>query len=261
MSNNSSYPIVFSLYTESKQEWNSLRCIVEFIKTVFDELGIYFGEDELHIINIPEEAAPQYINRKKLKSDFDVVMLNCAGEGYWSQIMYQVSHELTHAVIHRYNPNDRLMVKWIEESICELVSWYCLSALSSRWRECELSRENETYFRSVERYLQDILNLEGTSKLSHCASYGELMEMNRTSEEQREDRQNEVREMYVSLNAKYIKGLIHYRDFVDPENHLVDSSRYMKMYLDNPLVSMICFWQDHAAKGIELSKIESEDAG
>lgn len=260
MNNNSSYQI-FSLHSESKQEWGSLRYIVEFIKKVFEELGIYFGEDELRIFNDPEASAPQFLNRKKLKSTFDIVELNCPGEAYWCQIMYQVSHELTHALIYRYNPNDGLKVQWIEESICELVSWYFLSVLSYRWKECELSKQNEMYYKQVEEYLKNVLNREGTSKLSHCASYRELMEINRTSEERREDRRNEVREMYVSLNAKYIKGLIHYRDFVDPENHLMDSSRYIKMYPDNPLVSMICFWQDHASKGIELRKIESEDAG
>ena len=105
------------------------------------------------------------------------------------------------------------------------------------------------------------MNREGTSKLSRCLSYMELMEVNRTSEANRGDRKNEVREMYLCLKEKYIKGLIHYRDFVDSEKHLVDSIKYMEMYPDNPLVSMICFWQDHAVSGIELNRIASVDAG
>lgn len=53
---------------------------------------------------------------------------------YWSQYVYQFSHELCHILTHfdRYKIHRH---KWFEESLCELASLHVLRSLATVWKE------------------------------------------------------------------------------------------------------------------------------
>lgn len=57
-----------------------------------------------------------------------------AKDTYWSQYVYQFSHELCHILTHfdRYKKHKH---KWFEESLCELASLHVLRSLAKVWKE------------------------------------------------------------------------------------------------------------------------------
>lgn len=73
----------------------------------------------------------------------------------WSQIAYQFAHELCHYVI----PNDvTTTLAWLEESICELSSYYFLPKISKYWKRLGvqlLTDKNELYYPCFTTYVED----------------------------------------------------------------------------------------------------------
>ncbi len=57
-----------------------------------------------------------------------------ARDRYWSQYIYQFSHELCHVMIH-YDRYKRHKHNWFEESLCELASLFVLHRLAAVWAE------------------------------------------------------------------------------------------------------------------------------
>ncbi len=50
---------------------------------------------------------------------------------YWGQYVYQFAHELCHCISN--HKNEHRYFKWLEESMCELASWYVLDELAVSW--------------------------------------------------------------------------------------------------------------------------------
>ena len=57
-----------------------------------------------------------------------------ATDTYWSQYVYQFSHELCHILTH-FDSYKKHKHKWFEESLCELASLHVLRSLAKVWKE------------------------------------------------------------------------------------------------------------------------------
>lgn len=94
----------------------------------------------------------------------------------WAQVAYQLAHELCHlAIKHDVAPN----LHWLEESICELASYYFLPRLSKHWRRAKvkykIAKTQKPYYPEFEKYVDndkkkatqfDISNLASTTPSS-----------------------------------------------------------------------------------------------
>lgn len=74
----------------------------------------------------------------------------------WNQLAYQLAHEMCHRVI----PNEVTKnLRWLEESICELSSYYFLPQLSKYWRRKNVnlvySKTNKPYYPAFEEYVKN----------------------------------------------------------------------------------------------------------
>ena len=86
-------------------------------------------------------------------------ILLSTGDTYWSQYVFQFSHELCHVLtgFERYREHRH---KWFEESLCELASLYVLHRLADDWkrqpppavyRAAEFAPHHRTYARDREQ--------------------------------------------------------------------------------------------------------------
>ena len=82
-----------------------------------------------------------------------------ARETYWSQYVYQFSHELCHILTHCDSYKNHKH-KWFEESLCELASLHVLRSLAKVWKEdppsdifeaSAFARNHQAYAAKVER--------------------------------------------------------------------------------------------------------------
>lgn len=82
------------------------------------------------------------------------IYLSTAGNSYWAQNAYQLSHELCHHFIKKKTPiGDN---SWFEESICELASIYFLSKMASKWSNSTNIRKS-SYSSSITEYFSELL--------------------------------------------------------------------------------------------------------
>ena len=82
-----------------------------------------------------------------------------ATDTYWSQYVYQFSHELCHILTH-FDSYKKHKHKWFEESLCELASLHVLRSLAKVWKEdppssvygaSAFARHHQSYAENVER--------------------------------------------------------------------------------------------------------------
>ena len=114
------------------------------------------------------EAAPEaavHVSRWNRDDPFTVyekrpyqVFLS-ATDTYWSQYVYQFSHELCHILTH-FDSYKKHKHKWFEESLCELASLHVLRSLAEDWKvdppsevfeASAFARNHQSYAEKVEK--------------------------------------------------------------------------------------------------------------
>lgn len=101
--------------------------------------------------------------------DSGLIILS-ANPDLWIQLAYQLAHEMCHRIIsHDVVQN----LRWLEESICELSSYYFLPQLSKYWRRKKIMNKNtvnnKPYYPEFEKYAKNdqkkavVLNLSSFS--------------------------------------------------------------------------------------------------
>ena len=106
----------------------SLSAILGVLESVFRELSMVTGKlpsDRLEVGRWTRDYPMTVQGRRPYK-----VYLT-ARDTYWSQYVYQFSHELCHVLIRfdRFNHKH----KWFEEALCEAASLFVLHRLVSAW--------------------------------------------------------------------------------------------------------------------------------
>lgn len=224
----------------STEEILDLTILKEMILDHFEELGLDF-DYKRKVIYKNKEDKP-FFCVKQNKPSF--INLHVKSMFYWSQVIFQLSHEMTHCFIECHNPKV-MTVSWIEETICEAMSLYFLNFYSKNWKKCELEIFNANYNKYIEDYLDDNLEDEGTDRLENCSSLKELKDIEKTSTTQREDRNNEMKKLFTYIKKENIEGLINYRDYIIEDSILLDTKKYRSKYPDNKAVEYICSLQDN----------------
>lgn len=217
---------------------NYLELINKDILTFFHELGIK-GDDKPLVIagGMP---VPRFCAAEKNNISFNMVHLTMKAFSYWCQVIFQLSHELTHYFIYCHCKEDGHEADWIEETICEAMSLYLLSWYRDNWKKLSLYKYNTTYDKSVGEYLENELRKEGNDRLSWCGSYQELLEIDRTSQDHREERRTERNKLFVLIHERDIMGLIFYRDYIIPNSKILDCDRYLQDFPFNLPVKYLC---------------------
>ena len=102
------------------------------------------------------------------------------GDTYWSQYVFQFSHELCHVLtgFERYREHRH---KWFEESLCELASLFVLHRLADDWklqppaavyRAAEFAPNHQTY--ALSREQRHLASVGGDLPTWFAANIGEL---------------------------------------------------------------------------------------
>lgn len=81
----------------------------------------------------------------------DVILLS-AHDRYWSNYAYQFAHELCHFQIPSNVPRQ---LRWFEESLCELASYYFLPRISALWKTDPPYPNWITYAEAFTTYVQN----------------------------------------------------------------------------------------------------------
>ena len=161
------------------------------------------------------------------------IRLSVKGTEYWSNVIYQLSHELCHYALRQSNckSDKEDCLKWFEETMCEALSLYVLDLFIDTWDDCLLSRINKTYCDSIKKYLEDICDNEITYGLAKCKTLDDLNVINDNSEEDRIDRRNE-RNIIYNLFRKNPNEIFHIKDYQKyRENNglLIDFNKWIEV--------------------------------
>lgn len=251
--------------TLTSQETKEATAIIDFISEGFESIGIGIGHADLQVIKYPGRGYPQFCS-KLLNAELsaDLIYLDMDSFAYpnWCQFVYQFSHEFTHCVIHRCNNRNNQLVSWIEETICEAMALILLKRFSEDWSKCSLSNSCPKYKTNFLCYLSNCLSEKGNYRLDHCNGFKELQEINVTSEDQREDRREEMHQLYRLIqSADDIRGLCHYRDFLVPQTILLNTQRYQKAYLSSQPIHYLCRLQENALmRDVPASKFSEKSS-
>lgn len=233
-----------------------------YLSLICKEIIAYFQNLQIRMDEMPIDIkggmpcsrfCPAEINNL----EFHQVHLTMTKYSCWCQIIFQLSHELTHYFIYCHCKDERQKASWIEETICEAISLYFLAWYGKNWEKTLLYRYNTGYGISVNEYLENEIKNKGTRRLTLCQSYQELMEIDRTSQERREDRQAERNELFNLIHARDIFGLISYRDYIIQDKKILDCNRYLEDYTYNFPVRYLC---DLQKKILSEDKLKSQEA-
>ena len=147
-------------------------------------MGIAFPNERFQIRKYSDKSiAPMFcLAKDNPPSQVNFIVISMENLGFWCQAIFQMGHEMTHA----------RSTAWIEETICEAMALFCLNVFACNWERIQLAEINPDYASQIEKYLRNELSKNGNNKLSLCCSYEELKQINTTSQEQREQRKNEM---------------------------------------------------------------------
>jgi hypothetical protein len=181
---------------------------------------------------------------------FEMIHLSIQDYRYLGQLVYQLSHEMTHCLIYCNNKNENQKALWIEESICEMMSYVLLEHIKETWSEISLTinmedKDKQFWNSEWSKYINDAYIHEGTpnNRLSN-ASKDELDVINATSQIERVDRWGEVIEMLKRYDQESLEGLIKYKDYVIPGTIYLDTPRYRTAFPGNSVIEYLCDLQD-----------------
>lgn len=245
----------------NKEEIEAAVAIIEVINRWFQNIGLGIGSADLQVIKWPSLGYPLF-SPHSLNPGFPCDQIYISMDQYtrWDQFIFQASHEFTHCVIHRLNTREEQKVSWIEETICEAISLVFLNTFANNWSKCTLSKNDPSYRAFIQDYLGKQLKNHGNHRLENCHGIEELHEINRTSEDQREDRREERNRLFRLIRSSMdIQALAHYRDFVVPGTILLDIQRYQGEYLSSRPVQYLCSLQENALRRDAVTAKVSEE--
>lgn len=120
----------FKAIVTSKNEYQEIsQFTVDILKNVLEMYSNYFGnltEKELKIVFDRGMANPMCLSNE------NIIFLTCEPQK-GNQLVYQFAHELCHFCICDGRLDTPFL--WLEESICEMASYYFLLKIGDIWKE------------------------------------------------------------------------------------------------------------------------------
>lgn len=233
-----------SIFTD--EEKDIAYIIVTTIEQMYLQLGIKFPNVKIQIRKYPADSATPMFCLAKNNPPAKVDFINIAIDsfGYWCQAIFQLGHEMTHAAVHYNSPRNTKSTPWIEETISESMSLFFLNSFADNWNTIKRFKNAPQYSADVRTYLCNALSKNGSGKLSMCRGYNELKQIDADSQTYREQRENEMHELYKLLNADNVRGLLLYRWYLQSDPLLLNTAKYRKAFPYNAAVSYLCDLQD-----------------
>lgn len=237
------YSTYFSVVENTALFTPYLEVIKDIIVDYFEKLGLFYDYENRQVVCEPQFPSPIFCRANENEGmNYDTIYITCDCS-YWCQVVFQLSHELTHCFIHCTNKDRSKQIDWVEETICEAISLYFLKYFADEWVLLPLYELNHDFAESFRDYLKNELNNLYSKKLTLCQSIQELKQLNATSQEERENRRYERNQLFKLLTKENIPTLIEYRNFA-VDNLLLDTVKYRQAYADNSAVSYLCYLQD-----------------
>ena len=188
------------------------------------------ASENCNVIRTDHEKAPILVNNR---SPIEI-WIN-ADDDRWSQIIYQLSHEMCHYAMRHDKTDKNYVLKWFEETICEAFSLYSLNYYSEHWMECCLGIVNPGYADSIRKYVAGIVSEKApisddpVHSLSECRTVKDLVFVEANSWNKRYLRFNERNHLYdlFKSHPDQIRLLLNYEKYVDKESMTIDFYRWI----------------------------------
>nr|WP_314783128.1 hypothetical protein [uncultured Porphyromonas sp.] len=118
------YPDQFNLKDETL-----LLGAFDFIAQTLSQ-GCPMRDETIHIIAKDDSPMCARIN-----DDNCIIFLHCPSDASGLQYAYQFAHEFCHWLIGGSLSGELCGLFWLEETVCELASFHCLSVLRDKWTQ------------------------------------------------------------------------------------------------------------------------------
>ncbi len=223
-----------SIWTiKEEQYYENTYDILNFL---LEEYSRIFGTDIMY-----KEPCLIYNDKNAHCPRFNIspmyIRLHQQSFNFWSQTIYQLSHELCHYAMHQAKKDKYVWLSWFEEIVCEAMSLYALEYATYYWYKCRLSTINREFYKSNAEYLGIILAEPSTNGFEKCNTISKLREyeQNRYSESRRETHARERKIIYAFISANPLEArcFLDYEKYVNPDKLTINFDAWKK---DNPCV-------------------------
>lgn len=161
---------------------------------------------------------------------------------YWTQTIFQLSHELCHYVMRQAKPDKNFTLSWFEEIVCEAMSLYALQWSAEHWEECELYSVNAKFNHSINEYLSIQLQAIRNNAFQQCTSIEALK--NYVADAERESHRNERNQLYGAIAKEPLACccFCDYPQYVD-SNHVTIDFETWEENDPNPMIRLLHSFQ------------------
>lgn len=138
--------------------WNvdsteTTQILAEFVYETFSSFVGYELENDILVDNNLQQGYPlAHFNKKG--EDWQIT-LSCESGVHWSQVAYQLAHEICHLYCNHAQCCGHKH-KWFEESLCECASIAVLDKISLDWKQSRMMAYSPDYGDSVASYIADV---------------------------------------------------------------------------------------------------------
>lgn len=169
------------------------------------------------VYNDSTAKCPQFNHSQPLS-----IRLNQPSLSYWSQTIYQLSHELCHYAMYQTKQDKSFTLSWFEEIVCEAMSLYALQYSAQNWHKCGLSTSDPDYNKSILEYLNNEINRPALDGFMQCDTLDKLRiyESCELSENDRTSHIAERNTIYHAIVKDPTEAVcfLHYQMYIQHEN-------------------------------------------
>ena len=223
-----------------------LRGILDEIVNVYEKCGAKF-DNKWKVVRTWIGLNPQFVPTHN-NTNFDEIHLTIQDCRYWCAVVYQLSHELHHLFAYIHSNRSDYVIRWVEELICEAISYYFLKYYSDNYDKTCLYKYENNYGHYFIEYLNSIALNSGNGKLKSLRGYNELMKFEETVYTNRENHHKEVYELFTLIDWNSLIPLLNIKNYYDVSKHLIITSALLRDYGHIPAIRYICDLQDSILK-------------
>ncbi len=106
-----------------------------------------------------------------------------AADNFWCKYAYQMAHEFCHVLALHANESAAYWHKsehanhWLEESLCEMASWFSIRSMSIEWKSDPPYSHWMSYSQSLWDYAQNLIN-EATIQMPESDKFSDWLKLN-----------------------------------------------------------------------------------
>ena len=229
-----------------------LREILDEIVNVYQKCGAKF-DYKWKLIRTWVGLYPRFVpsNDNRL---CDEIHMSINDSKYWCAVVYQLSHELHHLFAYIHSNRSNYIIRWVEELICEAISYYFLKYFGENYLNTNLYKYDINYDHYFIEYLNSIAFNSGNNKLKNLKGYQELMNFEETVYTNRENHHKEVYELFTLIELEAIIPLLNIKNYYDVSKHLININALLNDYGHIPSIRYICNLQDSILNKQEKTK-------